>query len=98
MHVGVVGSGYVETTLAACLADLGHDVTAIDVNEDVAAALNDGRPGIEEPDLTDIVVTHAGLNGTGRLRATTDYGALGDATVVFLALPTPSREDGSVDT
>jgi UDPglucose 6-dehydrogenase len=98
MDVGVVGSGYVGTTLAACLADFGHDVTAVDVDEDVVAALNDGRPGIEEPGLADIVDTHAGPDGTGQLRATTDYNALNDAAVVFLALPTPSREDGSVDT
>ncbi len=98
MHVGVVGSGYVGTTLAACLADVGHDVTAVDVDEDVVAALNDGRPGVEEPGLDDIVATHAGADGTARLRATTDYEDLDDAAVVFLALPTPSREDGSVDT
>lgn len=95
MNVGVVGSGYVGTTLAACLADLGHNVTAVDVDEDVVAALNDGRPGIEEPGLADLVAT--GVE-SDRLRATTDYAALGDAAVVFLALPTPSREDGSVDT
>jgi len=98
MHVGVVGSGYVGTTLAACLTDFGHDVTAVDVDETVVAALNNGRPGIEEPGLADLVATHAGPNGTGRLRATAAYDALGDAAVVFLALPTPSRADGSVDT
>ena len=95
MNTGVVGSGYVGTTLAACLADAGHGVTAVDVNEAVVAALNDGRPGIEEPGLADLVATGV---ASSRLRATTDYADLADAAVVFLALPTPSREDGSVDT
>jgi UDPglucose 6-dehydrogenase len=98
MRAGVVGSGYVGTTLAACLADLGHDVTAVDVDETVVAALNEGRTTVEESGLDDLVARHAGDGGTGRLRATTEYAALGDAAVVFLALPTPSREDGSVDT
>jgi UDPglucose 6-dehydrogenase len=94
MHVGVVGSGYVGTTLAACLADLGHDVTAVDLDESVVETLNAGQTPIEEPGLDDLIATHAG----GRLRATTDYADLADAALVFLALPTPSREDGSVDT
>ncbi|MFB6301626.1 MAG: UDP-glucose 6-dehydrogenase AglM [Haloferacaceae archaeon] len=94
MHVGVVGSGYVGTTLAACLADMGHEVTAVDLDEEVVETLNGGRTPIEEPGLDDLVATHAG----GRLRATTDYADLRGAALVFLALPTPSREDGSVDT
>jgi UDPglucose 6-dehydrogenase len=98
MRTGVVGSGYVGTTLAACLADLGHDVTAVDVDETVVTALNEGRPTVEEDGLADLVAAHAGEGGTGRLRATTAYDALADAAVVFLALPTPSHEDGSVDT
>ena len=95
MQIGVVGSGYVGTTLGACLADLGHDVTAVDVDPDIVAALNDGRPTVEEAGLDELVADGV---AAGRLRATTEYGALEDAAVVFLALPTPSREDGSVDT
>jgi UDP-glucose 6-dehydrogenase len=43
MHASVVGSGYVGTTVAACLADLGHDVTAIDIDEEMVARLDAGR-------------------------------------------------------
>jgi UDPglucose 6-dehydrogenase len=94
MHIGIVGSGYVGTTLAACLADLGHDVTNVDIDESVVAALNAGESPIEEPGLDDLLSRHGG----SRLRATTDYDALRDCAVVFLALPTPSNEDGSIDT
>ncbi|PSP45962.1 nucleotide sugar dehydrogenase [Halobacteriales archaeon QH_1_68_42] len=49
MDISVLGSGYVGTTIAACFADLGHDVTAIDIDEDVVAALNAGEAPIHEP-------------------------------------------------
>jgi UDPglucose 6-dehydrogenase len=94
MHVSIVGSGYVGTTVAACLADPGHEVTAIAVAESVAEAINDGEAPIREPGLDERLSAHAG----GRLRATTDYGAVRDSELTVLALPTPSNDDGSIDT
>ena len=93
MRVTVVGSGYVGTTLSACLADAGPDVTAVDIDPDVVAASNDGRAAIHEPGLDDLLAEHAG----GRLRATTEYESVPDADVTFLAIGTPSNEDGSID-
>ncbi|PSP77018.1 UDP-glucose 6-dehydrogenase [Halobacteriales archaeon QS_1_68_20] len=94
MKVSIVGSGYVGTTVAACLADLGHEVVNVDVDEDVVVAINDGSAPIHEPGLDERIADHAG----SRLRATTDYGAVRETDVTFLALPTPSNEDGSIDT
>jgi UDPglucose 6-dehydrogenase len=93
MQINVVGSGYVGTTLAACLADLGHEVTAIDIDESVVETLNEGDAPLHEPGLDDLVAEHAGE----RLRATTSYNGVADADVTFLAVQTPSREDGSID-
>ncbi|MDL5363303.1 UDP-glucose 6-dehydrogenase AglM [Halalkalicoccus sp. NIPERK01] len=93
MNIAVVGSGYVGTTIAACFADLGHEVTAIDIDEGIVERLNRGEASIHEPGLDELLEAHAG----GRLRATTDYDAIRDCEVTFLALPTPSREDGSID-
>ncbi|MFC7018530.1 MULTISPECIES: UDP-glucose 6-dehydrogenase AglM [Haloarcula] len=93
MNVSIVGSGYVGTTVAACLADLGHHVTTIDVDEDVVAAVNAGESPIHEPGLDELVAEHGG----GRLRATTDYAVVPETDLTMLALPTPSNEDGSID-
>jgi len=96
MKIGIVGSGYVGTTIAACFADLGHDVMSVDVDESVVRRLNDGEAPISEPGLDDLLGRYAG----DTLFATTEYDDLVDfgAEVIFLALPTPSNEDGSIDT
>jgi UDPglucose 6-dehydrogenase len=93
MDASVVGSGYVGTTVAACLADLGHDVTAVDIDEETVARLNAGETPLHEPGLDPLVSAHAG----DRLTATTDHAAVADTDVTFLAVETPAREDGSID-
>ena len=94
MHLSIVGSGYVGTTAAACLAAAGHQVTAIDVDQAVVDAINDGEAPIHEPGLADLVATHGG----DRLTATTDHSAIRDTKVTLVAVPTPSTPDGSIDT
>ena len=93
MNVSIVGSGYVGTTVAACLADLGHEVTTVDIDESIVDAVNDGESPIHEPGLDELVAEHGGR----RLRATTDYDAIRDTDLTMLALPTPSNDDGSID-
>ena len=94
MDVSVVGSGYVGTTLAACLADLGHAVTAVDIDDDVVAIIRAGEAPIHEPGLEELIAAHAG----NRLDATTDHAAVRETDVTFLAVNTPSKSDGSIDT
>jgi UDPglucose 6-dehydrogenase len=94
MEISVLGSGYVGTTIAASFADLGHGVTAIDIDEEIVASINDGEAPIHEPGLDELVATHAG----GNLTATTDYAAVPDTDVTFMALTTPSNDDGAIDT
>jgi len=96
MKIGIVGSGYVGTTVAACFADFGHAVMNVDVDESVVTALNDGTAPIDEPGLDDLLDRYGGET----LYATTDYGDLVDFApdAIFLALPTPATEDGSIDT
>jgi UDPglucose 6-dehydrogenase len=94
MDTNVVGSGYVGTTLAASLAELGHEVTAIDIDEDIVDVINSGEPPIHEPGLDDLVAKHSGSG----LAATTSYESIDEASVTFLAIQTPPKEDGRIDT
>ena len=93
MKVSVIGSGYVGTTIAACLAEVGHEVVNVDIDDEVVASINDGVAPIHEPRLGELVEEHV---ASGALRATTDYGAVRETDVTFVCLPTPTR-DGSVD-
>jgi len=93
VNITVIGSGYVGTTLSACLADLGHEVTAIDIDTEIVETINEGRSPVSEPGLDELVSTHSG----DRLRATTAYDAVNESDVTFLAIGTPSYADGRID-
>gem|GEM_PF-341759 len=93
MKISVIGSGYVGTTVAACLADAGHEVINIDIDESIVDSINNGVAPIHEEGLDELVAEHGG----NHLKATTDYDAVTDTELTFVCLPTPSREDGSVD-
>ena len=94
MDVSIIGSGYVGTTVAACFADLGHEVVNVDIDEEVVKSINGGEASIHEPGLDNLVDEYGG----DELRATTEYADILETDVTFLALPTPSRADGSIDT
>jgi UDPglucose 6-dehydrogenase len=94
MNLSIVGSGYVGTTLAACFAELGHNVVNIDIDEEIVETVNDGTPPIEEPGLAELFDEFVGTS----LRATTDYDAARETDATFIALPTPTNDDGSNDT
>ena len=95
MDICVVGSGYVGLVTGACLADFGMHVTGVDKDADKVTTLSAGEIPIYEPGLASLV----GKNmEQGRLRFTTDLGpALEAARVVFIAVGTPPRPDGSAD-
>ncbi|MFB6283488.1 MAG: nucleotide sugar dehydrogenase [Halobacteria archaeon] len=93
MDISIIGSGYVGTTVAACLSELGHDVVNVDVDESVVETINRGEAPIHEDGLDGLIEKNAG----DRLRATTDYGEVKETELTFLCLPTPSRTDGNID-
>lgn len=95
MRIGVVGVGYVGLVTAACLADSGTDVICVDNNEERIRNLRDGVIPIYEPGLTEIVNR---TRTTGRLRFTTSLKeAVEQSLLLFIAVGTPSGEDGSAD-
>jgi UDPglucose 6-dehydrogenase len=95
MNLCVVGSGYVGLVTGACLADFGMHVTCVDVDAAKVAALQAGEIPIYEPGLDELVGKNMEQQ---RLAFTTDLApAIQDATVVFIAVGTPPRPDGSAD-
>jgi UDPglucose 6-dehydrogenase len=94
MRVAVVGAGYVGLVTAAGLAELGHTVTCIDVDERKVAALNRGEPPIFERGLQPLLQRNLGT----RLAATTDLrGAVQASELTLICVGTPSQSDGSID-
>ena len=95
MKITIIGSGYVGLVSGACFADLGNDVVCVDVDEKKIAQLRAGRIPIYEPGLQQLVSHNV---GAGRLRFTTDVGeSVAHGLVQFIAVGTPSDQDGSAD-
>ena len=95
MHIAVIGTGYVGLVTGACFAEFGVEVTCVDVDKGKIDRLNQGIIPIYEPGL-DVIVKKNAANG--RLHFTTDIkSAVEQALVVFLAVGTPPREDGTPD-
>ncbi len=86
MRVSVIGCGYLGAVHAAAMAELGHEVVGIDVDERKIAALAAGRPPFFEPGLPEILTS---ATASGRLRFSTDIADAADAEVHFLAVGTP---------
>ncbi len=91
MRITVLGLGYVGCVSAACLADHGHEVTGVDIDETKVSLINAGRSPIVEPGLEEVIQR---VVKSRRLRAMDKAEALGD--VVMVCIGTPSNKDGSL--
>ncbi|MFI3277319.1 MAG: UDP-glucose/GDP-mannose dehydrogenase family protein [Rikenellaceae bacterium] len=95
MKVAVVGTGYVGLVSGACFAEVGVNVTCVDIDQKKIDGLLKGEIPIYEPGLEELVVRN---HKEGRLNFSTDLVALlDDVEVVFSAVGTPPDEDGSAD-
>ena len=95
MKVTVIGTGYVGLVIGACLAETGNDVICADVDSGKIDGLRRNRLPIHEPGLEPLVARN---QRDGRLEFTTDVGAaIERSDVIFIAVGTPSDEDGSAD-
>jgi UDPglucose 6-dehydrogenase len=94
-NIAVIGTGYVGSVSGACLADFGNYVTCVDTNVEKIESLQKGIIPIFESGLGDVVDRNV---QAGRLRFTTNLAETIKAnTVIFIAVGTPSAEDGSAD-
>jgi UDPglucose 6-dehydrogenase len=91
----VIGTGYVGLVTGTCFADIGHQVTCLDIDQNRIYQLHQGIMPIYEPGLEQVVEQN--VTG-GRLNFTTDYSvALQGADFAFIAVGTPSDDDGDAD-
>ncbi len=95
MKIAIVGTGYVGLVSGTCFAEMGVDVTCIDINEDKIASLLRGEIPIYEPGLDEMVRRNV---AEGRLKFSTSLAdVLPEVEIVFSAVGTPPDEDGSAD-
>ena len=95
MKIAIVGTGYVGLVSGACFAEMGLDITCVDIDRKKIDALNNGVIPIYEPGLEALVQRNV---RAGRLHFTTDLTeCLDHVEVVFSAVGTPPDEDGSAD-
>ena len=92
MKISVIGCGYLGAVHAASMAELGHEVIGIDVDQAKVASLSSGVAPFHEPGFDDLLVKNS-----ERLSFTTDMSHAANASVHFIAVGTPQSSDGSAD-
>ena len=93
MKIVVAGTGYVGLVTAVCLAEIGHNITCVDVDENKIKMLNNGVSPIFEPDLEELM-----LKNKEKLTFTLDAKkAYKNAEVIFIGVGTPEKKDGSAN-
>lgn len=95
MNIGIIGTGYVGLVSGVCFAENGNDVLCMDVDSKKIERLKKGDPVIYEPGLEELLENNI---SEGRVSFTTNLkDVVQKSEVIFLCLPTPPMEDGSVD-
>ncbi|NRY60518.1 UDP-glucose dehydrogenase family protein [Clostridium beijerinckii] len=95
MKIVVAGTGYVGLVTGACLSEIGHNVTCVDIDKSKVEMMKQGISPIYEPGLDELLKRN---HDEGRLDFTIDYkNAYKDADLIFIGVGTPEREDGSAN-
>ncbi len=94
MKVSIIGTGYVGLVSGTCFAEMGHNVTCIDIDENKITTLKKGQSPIYEPGLDDLLKRNI---ANERLKFTTSYDSVSEAQAIFLAVGTPSSDDGKAN-
>src|SRR5579871_1207635 len=95
MRVGVIGTGYVGLVTATCLAEAGHHLTCVDNDPRKIQTLREGKIPIYEPGLEEMVARNV---AAGRMRFSGSTAeAAAENEMLFIAVGTPGRDDGTAD-
>ena len=95
MRITIVGTGYVGLTTGVCLANKGHEITCVDIDENKIEKLNHGKEVIYEPGMKELLEEAIKNN---KITFTTNYKeAYSKSKVIMVCVPTPENEDGSAN-
>ncbi|WJE52593.1 UDP-glucose/GDP-mannose dehydrogenase family protein [Bacillus cereus] len=95
MNIAIFGTGYVGLVTGVCLSDIGHRVTCIDIDENKVVKMKQGISPIYEPGLDELMIKNIKED---RLLFTTDCKlGIAEADVIYIAVGTPQKEDGSAN-
>ncbi len=93
MKITIIGAGYVGLVTGACFAELGNDVTCVDIDKGKVSKLNNGVMPIYEPGLKEVI-----SKNKPRLRFTADLnGAIKNSEIIFICVGTPPKKSGEAD-
>ncbi|MBS33168.1 MAG: UDP-glucose 6-dehydrogenase, partial [Verrucomicrobiales bacterium] len=95
MNIAIIGTGYVGLVTGTCFAEVGHNVICVDCDEAKVKLLQEGGIPIYEPGLEEMVKKNVGEGRLNFTASTTE--GVEKSDVIFIAVPTPPLEDGSVD-
>ncbi|WP_217557685.1 UDP-glucose/GDP-mannose dehydrogenase family protein [Paenibacillus sp. GbtcB18] len=94
-RIAVIGTGYVGLVTGCCYAEIGHEVICVDIDPDKVRRLSLGEIPIYEPGLEELAASN---QAAGRLSFTTDLArAVQDSSIIFIAVGTPTLDNGEVD-
>lgn len=94
MKLSIIGTGYVGLVTGTCFAEMGNQVTCIDIDAAKVARMKEGQCPIYEPGLEEMMQSNF---KDGRLHFSSDYESVKNAKAIFLAVGTPSSDDGKAD-
>lgn len=95
MKIAIFGTGYVGLVTGVCLSDIGHEITCIDIDKKKVEKMKDGISPIYEPGLDKLMQKNI---KAGRLSFTTEYSeVLKNVDLIYIAVGTPQKEDGSAN-
>ena len=94
MKISVIGTGYVGLVSGVCFAEMGNKVTCIDIDDKKVQMMRDGKSPIYEPGLEAMMKRNI---EDQRIQFSTSYESIANAKAVFMAVGTPSGDDGNAN-